>query len=75
MSGILDKFSSGSHSAKNGADIHRKEIIRTTFAKMRDNFGYASTNMGLVALISEKAGKFVRTRKLIIDGKIINFPA
>ena len=70
----MNKFSSGSHSAKIGAGLNRKDIINTTFNKMRDNFGFASTKVALVVLISGKAGNCVGTRKLITDGKTIHLP-
>lgn len=73
MSGTLERFlGQPPRSAKNGAGPNRKDIINTTFTKMRDNLGYPATKTALIALIFEKAGKCVGTPKIKIEDQSFN---
>ena len=67
MSVQLDKFSSGSHSAKNAAGITRKDIINETSTNTRDKFSYSGMKPSSRLEMTDRAGKCLGIGTFSID--------
>lgn len=69
-----DKFTSGSHSAKNAAGITRKQIAQQTYENHVSKLGYAGTKSALAIKIQDDCGKCLGTRTVTINGKKVHLP-
>lgn len=70
----FDKFTSGSHSAKNAAGVTRKQITNLTFEHVRSKFSFDGTKITLNIDIQDNAGKCLGTRAITVNGGKLNLP-
>ena len=70
----FDRFTSGSHGAKNTVGLTRKAIMNRTFANAQALFNFIGTKAAYEQKVNGTAGKCLGTRTLSVKGATIRLP-